>query len=1041
LIPLRLTVKNFMCYRDELPTLDFEGIHVACLCGDNGHGKTALLDSITWVLWGKARASTQEELVHQGRQDMAVVLEFMARDQRYRVSRRYSRSGRSRGATILELQVSSGNGFRPITGNSVRETEARIRDILHLDYETFVNTAFLLQGNADRFTTSKPTRRKEVLAEVLDLSYYTTLEERAKERSRSSQDGILAAGSAIEMRRQEVSRRPGHEEGLASVKATLRGLGAGLKSRRGQVASIQDRLNTLQAGGVELKALDGRLLERQGEVAELKRRVRDHEVRVGGHEAMAAREPEIRERSARLDEVRTELDRLDRAAFAASGIEQERSRLREAIAVQHERLSSRAKQLRHAIETDLEPRAKRLPEIEAADVELTADQARLDELEATAGRARAEAGKLAAELERLGVSLDTKTGLERRKAGLEREIAVQGERLSAQADQLRDRISQELEPRARRLPAIEEEIRLLALGEERLAELTDAVRERRRESEEIDGELRYLRQAKVDLLAGMEDMRKKFDILVQDGAECPVCKQPLGSEGTEHLRREYEAEGRAQRVSYDENAEEQRVLGIKYKEAVDLVARRETERDTHQREAQIAAATLQRDMKDSQEAQRELQPAAVRLREIESGIAERSFAMDKRDELARLDAELAELDYDPERRDAVQAGVRETNESATRLEEELGEGRRDVQSRAIALGQELDSARSAKAELGPRRTELDEVEAAIGAQDFARDERDRLSEVEAELRALGYDPDAHRESQQEAKELEPYGDLSRKLREALDALPGEREALASSRQALDRGREEAASDEARRAELVAELETLSGLESDMADAQRALAALETQERDARAQEKYLEVELDRLAVMEQEVRRHEKERSGLVERKGIYDELAVAFGKNGIQALIIETAIPQLQDDANELLGRLTENRMFLKLQLQEGRRESRMGLPSEELDIKISDEVGTRSYETFSGGETFRINFALRIALSKLLARRSGAPLPILFIDEGFGTQDATGQERLKEAIQSIQSDFQKIIVITHVEQVKESFPNRIEVTKTPEGSTFVVV
>ena len=81
-----------------------------------------------------------------------------------------------------------------------------------------------------------------------------------------------------------------------------------------------------------------------------------------------------------------------------------------------------------------------------------------------------------------------------------------------------------------------------------------------------------------------------------------------------------------------------------------------------------------------------------------------------------------------------------------------------------------------------------------------------------------------------------------------------------------------------------------------------------------------------------------------------------------------------------------------------------------------------------FSGGEAFRINFALRIALSRLLAQRSGAPLPILFIDEGFGSQDAAGQERLREAIQSIQSDFQKIIVVTHLEGIKESFPTRIE-------------
>jgi len=90
-----------------------------------------------------------------------------------------------------------------------------------------------------------------------------------------------------------------------------------------------------------------------------------------------------------------------------------------------------------------------------------------------------------------------------------------------------------------------------------------------------------------------------------------------------------------------------------------------------------------------------------------------------------------------------------------------------------------------------------------------------------------------------------------------------------------------------------------------------------------------------------------------------------------------------------------------------------------------------------YSGGEAFRINFAVRIALSRLLARRAGAPLPILIIDEGFGTQDSTGIEKLKEAITSIQDDFEMIIVITHIEEMRDAFPNRIDVIKTAEGST----
>ena len=89
-----------------------------------------------------------------------------------------------------------------------------------------------------------------------------------------------------------------------------------------------------------------------------------------------------------------------------------------------------------------------------------------------------------------------------------------------------------------------------------------------------------------------------------------------------------------------------------------------------------------------------------------------------------------------------------------------------------------------------------------------------------------------------------------------------------------------------------------------------------------------------------------------------------------------------------------------------------------------------------FSGGEAFRINFAVRIALSKLLARRAGARLRTLFIDEGFGTQDAQGRERLVEAIRTIEDDFERLFIITHIDELRDAFPARIEVTKTPRGS-----
>jgi exonuclease SbcC len=132
----------------------------------------------------------------------------------------------------------------------------------------------------------------------------------------------------------------------------------------------------------------------------------------------------------------------------------------------------------------------------------------------------------------------------------------------------------------------------------------------------------------------------------------------------------------------------------------------------------------------------------------------------------------------------------------------------------------------------------------------------------------------------------------------------------------------------------------------------------------------------------------------------LYGDLVQLFGKNGIQAIMIENAIPELEDEGNRILSRITDNSMHLTLETQ---RDTRAGGVVETLDIKISDTLGTRQYELYSGGETFRINFALRIALSKMLARRAGARLRTLVIDEGFGTQDSQGLERLVEVIKAI--------------------------------------
>src|SRR5215813_788778 len=100
MIPVRLEIKNFLAYRSPDP-LRFEGIHLACLTGANGAGKSSLLDAITWSLWGEARAKRDDDLVHLGQSDMLVQLDFEQEGTVYRVIRRRSR--KQRGVSTLDF--------------------------------------------------------------------------------------------------------------------------------------------------------------------------------------------------------------------------------------------------------------------------------------------------------------------------------------------------------------------------------------------------------------------------------------------------------------------------------------------------------------------------------------------------------------------------------------------------------------------------------------------------------------------------------------------------------------------------------------------------------------------------------------------------------------------------------------------------------------------------------------------------------------------------------------------------------------------------
>jgi DNA repair protein SbcC/Rad50 len=217
MIPLQLTLRHFLSYREA--TLDFQGLHTACICGANGAGKSSLLEAISWGIWGESRVANEDDVIHQGESEARVDYSFRMHDNTYRVIRtRY----RGQGMT-LDFQVATADGkFRPLTAKTLRMTQQLIIEQINLDYETFINSAYLRQGRADEFMLKRPGERKQILADLLKLQHYDELADRARDQSRQIKGQLESLERQLQQIAEQLQQRQIDRERATATDANSR---------------------------------------------------------------------------------------------------------------------------------------------------------------------------------------------------------------------------------------------------------------------------------------------------------------------------------------------------------------------------------------------------------------------------------------------------------------------------------------------------------------------------------------------------------------------------------------------------------------------------------------------------------------------------------------------------------------------------------------------------------------------------------------------------------------------------------------------------
>ena len=903
MIPEELHLRHFLSHRAS--DLDFRGVHLASLVGDNGAGKSALLDAITWVVWGRSRApyGHDDDLTYHGETTMEVEYIFRmpyqgGEEHRCRILRRRERRGRRSVSSTLDFQVAGENGWKSLTADSIRDTQARIIAHLGLDYDTFINSAYLRQGHADEFTVQTPSDRKRVLSAILGLERWATYQDRVKKRRSSVQGQLQQVDARLAETEQELARRPEYAATLADATAT-----ADVAAQQLQAIQTQmDAINRVQEQSFAL----------QRQIGDLDRRIQQEQVRL---------DEQLREQNAHEGQ----LNYYQTLVEQADTIDDNYVAYQQAVVNERawgEKLSQAA--------------------------QLQADKARHEQSIATVRESLnadwRKAEQTVAHLERTIAT--ARTALERELSDLHGQRASLAERLAS--------------------PELRAQLTTAQADLAQLGEIATALEAARQTAHAADVEVSQRTERNRQLREAMTETKTRLDALAAAEADCPLCGQTLTPEHHQQLLHEIETAGTA--------------MGDEYRANQARVQTLQEQANTLHNEIQQHEQSLRRRPRQEQTVARLQQQM-----EQDATARERTAVLEAQS--AALEQRLATSDY------------------ATTEQEAL----LTAQQHCINVQSQLD------------------------ANGYAPDARAALQQTLEALAEVGYDAVAHQSLKTRISELSGAEDDFRELEKARISVEKETETL--KRLAL---------------EIEAQQQRVQQVQTERATQQSALDALQPQLARATALGQQLSAARNTEALARQRVgaarqnlaaldtlaRRliHQREeRDGLAQRGGLLTELREAFGVNGIPAMIIEHTLPELEREANRILQRLTSGRMHIRFETQ---RETKTGNVRETLDIIISDEKGTRPYENFSGGEQFRVNFSIRVALSRMLAQRAGVRLRSLFVDEGFGALDAEGRQRLVEAVKAVQNEFDLILVITHIAELRDVFPTQIQVVKAESGS-----
>ena len=1002
MIPQKLRLKNFLSYQQL--ALDFSGLHVACICGANGAGKSSLLEAITWALWGASRAASEDDVIHVGSKETQVDFTFIAAGEIYRVIRTRSRNS----STCLEFQVQSEGKFKSLTERKVRSTQQTIVSHLKMDYETFVNSAYLRQGRADEFMLKRPSDRKQILADMLSLSQYDELSERAKDIARNSKAASIALENMLVYLRTNILAGEAIAPQLESLRSQLTELQTWESRDRHRLQVVEETQKAYQTLTQQLTWQQQQQASLTANLAQSARQLAGQQKQLQQLEAHLEKRSQISQDHDRYQLLSAQEAELERKFQKYQQLSDRRGEFSHKLASLQSDLKGQLRAYQAQLEalvqqqSDLRTVLKRASEIEAAIAKLHQARAILQEFDRLHGQS---------------------TPLTHRHQVLQHQLEREATKLSAKLDELitkREQLHLQVQKQEQLLSHAQELDRQIVMLQKKQV-YQQRVHEKGLERRDF---LERLKTRLVDSEAAFNKLESKMRQLTVPNAPCPLCDRPLDDAHWQLVQKKHKQESRDLQaeiwVVKEQQAASNCEIQVLREEYRSLTKELAPLNDLIQRKG-----TLQERLKAIAEAQQRLALIDTEITELRDRLQSQNYSREAWEEMELIDKNIKKFAYD-EKNHALARGDVERWRWADVKQSELKNAQRQADNFALKIPD--------------LQTKTNQLQDRLTKNLIDLEVQHELEQCDRALTQLAYEPDRHQQLRTQKQELTRSLLQYQELTRAEQEYP-ELQQQVQHLQQIQRDRQiEIQTISAHIAQLQTQSQNLDG------DHQQEIQSLRQNLQNWRSPMDSLLAQIGSLQQSQQQLeqsRDREQETLSQIElarhRQRIHTELHQAFGKNGIQALMLENVLPQIEIEANKILAQLSDRQLNVRFITQKsGKKSDRL---IETLDIEIADTKGTRPYETYSGGEAFRINFAVRLALSRVIAQRKGSTLQTLIIDEGFGSQDQLGCDRLVSAINAIASDFECILVITHMPQMKEAFNMLIEVSKSEEGSTVQLV